>query len=138
MTKKVVVVLKDAVTGVLAGGKVTYRVPIDEESSDAQDFSLLVNTSNAGKKGARHKHDVEHCWYILSGKETIYIGGQAFEIEPKMAIYAPPNVLHKLDVNPEKEITYVVVYTLPGPEQKLKRKGVHIFDSPQLWMCRNG
>ena len=50
MEKKYVVALKDAVTGVLHGRAGTFRVLIDEESSGAKHFSLLVNTMNAGVK----------------------------------------------------------------------------------------
>ena len=129
MEKKFVVELKDAVTGVLHGEAGIFRVLIDEESSSAKNFSLLVNTSNAGIKGEEHRHKGEHCFYILSGRGTIYIGGKAFEIGPETAIYVPPNVLHKLEVGPEEDITYVVVYAPPGPEQQLKQRGMHAFYS---------
>ena len=45
MEKKLIVSLKDAVTGVLHGGAGTFRVLVDEEISGAKNFSLLVNTS---------------------------------------------------------------------------------------------
>jgi len=127
MEKKFVVALEDAVTGVLHGGAGTFRVLIDEESSGAKNFSLSVNTMNAGVKGEEHKHDVEHCWYILSGRGTMYINGKPFEIEPQMAVFAPVRVLHKIDVGPDKDLTYVVIYAPPGPEQLLKQRGEHAF-----------
>ena len=52
MEKKYVVALKDAVTGVLHGNAGTFRVLIDEEASGAQNFSLLINTMNAGSANA--------------------------------------------------------------------------------------
>ena len=90
MEKKFVVALKDAVTGVLHGGVGTFRLLIDEETSGAKNFSLLVNTMNAGVKSEEHKHDVEHCFYVLSGKGTMYINGKPFEIGPQMAVLYPP------------------------------------------------
>ena len=129
MEKKFVVALKDAVTGVLHGRAGTFRVLIDEESSGAKHFSLLVNTMNAGVKGSEHKHDVEHCWYILSGRGTMYINGKPFEISPEMAVYAPANVMHKIDVGPDQDLTYVLIYAPPGPEQLLKQRGERAFDS---------
>jgi len=127
--KKYAVPLKDAVTGVLHGGAGTFRILIDEEVSGARHFSLLVNTSNAGASGSAHTHDVEHCWYILSGTGTMTMDGKKFRIEPEMAIYTPAGVLHKVDVDPEQDLTYVVIYAPPGPEQQLKKKGAHAFDS---------
>ena len=129
MEKKYVVPLKDAVTGVLHGNAGTFRVLIDEEISGAKHFSLMINTMKAGIKGAEHKHpDNEHCWYILSGTGTIYIEGKSYRMEPQMAVFAPANKMHRIDVDPEEDLTYVLIYAPPGPEQKLKEKGAHAFD----------
>ena len=129
MEKKYVVPLKDAVTGVLHGNAGTFRVLIDEPTSGAKHFSLSVNTMKAGVKGAEHKHpDNEHCWYILSGSGTIYIEGTPHRMEPEMAVFAPADIMHRIDVDPEEDLTYVLIYAPPGPEQKLKEKGAHAFD----------
>lgn len=129
MAKNYVVPLKDAVTGVLHGKAGTFRLLIDEENSGAKHFSLMVNTMNAGVEGSWHKHDDnEHCWYILSGRGTMYIAEESYEIGPEMAVFAPANVMHKIDVAPDEDLTYVLIYAPPGPEQKLKEKGEHAFD----------
>ena len=128
MGKRYVVALKDAVTGVLYGGGGTFRILIDEESSGAKHLSCLVNTMNRGTRGGEHKHDVEHLWYILSGKGTMYIAGEAYEVGPEMAVFAPAGVLHRIDVGPNEDLTYVVVYAPPGPEQQLKQFGARAFD----------
>jgi len=128
MEKKYVVPLKDALTGVLHGGGGTFRILIDRESSGAEHFSCLVNTMFKGVKGSEHKHDVEHLWYILSGRGTMYISGKAFEVGPDMAVFAPAGELHRIDVSPEEDLTYVVVYAPPGPEQQLKHYGAKAFD----------
>ena len=129
MAKNYVVPLKDAVTGVLHGKAGTFRLLIDEEISGARHFSLMINTMNAGVEGSWHKHDVnEHCWYILSGRGTMYIADESYEIGPEMAVFAPANVMHKIDVAPDEDLTYVLIYAPPGPEQKLKEKGEHAFD----------
>ncbi len=51
MGRKYVVPLKEAITGVLHGRAGTFRILIDEETSGAKHFSLLVNTMNAGVVG---------------------------------------------------------------------------------------
>lgn len=130
MGKKYVVHLKEAVTGVLHGNAGTFRVLIDEASSGAKYFSLLVNTMKAGVKGSEHKHeDSEHCWYILSGTGTMYIEGKPYRIGPDMAVFAPKDVLHRIDVDPSADLTYVIIYAPPGPEKKLKELGAHAFDA---------
>jgi len=126
--KKYVVPLKEAITGVLHGRAGTFRILIDEETSGAKHFSLLVNTLDAGKVSDEHKHDVEHCWYVLSGKGTMIIGGESFPVGPDMAIFAPAHTLHQIIVGPDEDLTFIVVYAPPGPEQKLKKLGEHAFD----------
>jgi mannose-6-phosphate isomerase-like protein (cupin superfamily) len=129
MKKRYVTNLKDAVCGVLYGNTGTFRVLIDEEISGAKNFSLLVNTMKAGVNGVEHKHDKnEHCWYILSGKGTMYIEGESYRIGPEMAVFAPANTMHRIDVDPDKDLTYVLIYAPPGPEQKLKTRSEHAFD----------
>jgi mannose-6-phosphate isomerase-like protein (cupin superfamily) len=127
MGDKYVVALKDAVTGVLHGGGGTFRILIDRDSGGAKNFSCLVNTMFKGVKGDEHKHDVEHLWYILSGKGTFYVCGGAYEIGPEMAVYAPAGALHRIDVGPDEDLTYVIVYAPPGPEQLLKKHGAKAF-----------
>lgn len=129
--KKYVVPLKEAITGVLHGRAGTFRILIDEEISGAKHFSLLLNTMTAGVTGDEHKHDVEHCWYILSGKGTMYMDGGAFALEPEMAVFAPAGMLHKIVVDQAQDLVYIVVYAPPGPEQKLKQLGQHAFDPPK-------
>lgn len=129
MEKKLIVSLKDSVTGVLPGGDGTFRVLIDEEISGSKNISLLVNTRKAGAKCIEHKHKSEHCWYILSGKGTASLSGKLFKVEPKMAIFVPSNMLHKLDADPDEDLTYIVIYSPSGPEKLLKQKGANAFKS---------
>ncbi len=91
--------------------------------------NLLVNTIKAGVQGSEHKHeDNEHCWYILSGTGTMYIEGKPSKIGPEMAVFAPANTTHRIDADPDEDLTYVLIYAPPGPEQKLKERGEHAFD----------
>jgi mannose-6-phosphate isomerase-like protein (cupin superfamily) len=128
MGKNHIISLKDAASGVLHGGQGVFRILVDEESCGAKNFSLLVNTMNAGAKGSEHEHDVEHCLYFLSGSGTAYIGEKSFEIGPEMAFFIPPNTLHKIDSGGEG-LTYVVIYAPPGPEQQLKQREEKAFES---------
>lgn len=123
-----IVTLDEADSGTLHGGNGIYRVLIDEPISGAKNFSLLVNTSNAGTKGAAHKHEVEHCWYILSGKGTAYMEDEPTRIGPGTAVFTPAGVIHKVEVDADEDLTYVVIYAPPGPEQDLKKKGALAFE----------
>lgn len=128
MKKKVVFTMDDAISGVLHGNNGTFRVVLDEETCGTTDFALLVNTMTAGVTGSPHKHDdSEHAWYVLSGKGTYILDGEEYRFGPGMVLYAPRNTMHSINVDPEEDATFVIVYSPPGPEQLLKTKGANAF-----------
>ena len=120
--KKYVVNVAEAVRGKLPvpGGGGTFRILIDEETSGAQHFSLLVNEIAPGYKGKEHSHNVEHCWYILQGKGTISMGGKAYSIKPGDAVFAPIGMPHSVECTGDEALRYVVIYAPPGPEKELR------------------
>lgn len=120
--KRYVVNVAEAVHGKLpvAGGGGTFRILIDEETSGAQHFSLLVNELAPGYKGKEHSHKVEHCWYILQGKGTISMGGKVYPIKPGDAVFAPIGMVHSVECTGDEPLRYVVVYAPPGPEKELR------------------
>ena len=128
MKRKLIYSIDEAQTGPLHGGAGIFRVLIDKDMGGAEHFSLLVNTSKAGREGKEHTHDVEHCWYVLSGTATFYMDGEAHRIGPDMAIFTPKGVPHRMTIDPDEDLTYVVIYAPPGPEQLLKEKGANAFD----------
>lgn len=67
----------------------------------------------------------------------MYIDGKPFEVGSEMAVFAPPNVMHKLDVGPDEDLTYVVIYAPLGQAQLLKQRGERAFDSQLDWVVFN-
>jgi mannose-6-phosphate isomerase-like protein (cupin superfamily) len=122
--KRYVVNVADAVQGKLpvAGGGGIFRILIDEETSGAQHFSLLVNEMAPGYKGKEHSHEVEHCWYILQGTGIIRMGGKEYSIKPGDAVFAPIGMLHSVECTRDEPLRYVVVYAPSGPEKELRRQ----------------
>ncbi|MBX5492342.1 MAG: cupin domain-containing protein [Chloroflexi bacterium] len=125
MARRYVVRDEDGVTGKLPvpGGGGTFRILLDRELGGAQHFSLLLNEIQPGYVGAYHQHDVEHAWYILQGRGTMWIDDVAYEIGPHMAVYAPAGVPHKVASTGGEPLRYLVVYAPPGPEQELRARG---------------
>ena len=123
MEKKLAVHLKDAVTGSMQGGRGTFRIFIDQETCGARQLSLLRNTLQGGTRTAGHQHEEESCFYILSGRGTISIGDQSFEAGPETAVFVPARAIHKIDACPGEDLTYIMIYAPPGPEQQLKSQG---------------
>ena len=122
MEKKLVVPLRDAVTGSMQKGGGIFRILIDEKRCGAEHFSLLMNTLKAGAISSEHKHDVESCWYFLSGKGKIRIGGESFQVEPQTAAFVPAEALHRLEADPGEDLTYLMIYAPPGPEREIQQQ----------------
>jgi mannose-6-phosphate isomerase-like protein (cupin superfamily) len=123
MERQLAVHLKDAVTGSMQGGRGTFRIFIDEPTCGARHLSLLMNTLQGGTQTAGHQHEEESCFYLLSGKGTISIGDQSFTVGPQTAVFVPARAVHKIDACPGEDLTYIMVYAPPGPEQHLKSQG---------------
>ncbi|HYU18785.1 MAG TPA: cupin domain-containing protein [Chloroflexota bacterium] len=113
----------------IPGGAGEFRILIDGEISGAQHFSLLVNEIQPGYVGDYHQHEVEHGWYILQGRGTIWIGEQEYEIGPEMAVFAPAGVPHKMASHGPEPLRYVVVYAPQGPERELRARGEQAYGS---------
>jgi mannose-6-phosphate isomerase-like protein (cupin superfamily) len=128
--KRYVVHLDDGVKGNLPavpGGAGKFNILIDGEISGANHFSLLINEIQGGYVGSYHQHDVEHGWYILQGRGTIWIGDEPFEIGPDMAVFAPAKIPHKMASHGPEPLRYVVVYAPQGPERELREKGENAY-----------
>jgi uncharacterized RmlC-like cupin family protein len=52
----------------MQGGRGTFRIFIDRETSGARGFSLLMNTLQGGTETVGHRHEEESCFFILTGK----------------------------------------------------------------------
>jgi mannose-6-phosphate isomerase-like protein (cupin superfamily) len=103
-------------------GAGTFNILIDEETSGAQHFSLLVNEMPGGYKGKTHSHKAEHCWYILQGLGLIKIDGEIYEIKPGDAVFAPIGMPHSVECTGSERLRYIVVYAPSGPEKELRRQ----------------
>lgn len=123
--KRSVVRLAEAATGRLpvSGGGGTYRILIDEPTTGARSFSLLVNEIRPGFGGRAHAHDVEHGMYIIRGRGRFTLNGKAYPVEPGTAVFVPPGASHSLACEGEEPLQYVVIYAPGGTEQELRAKG---------------
>ena len=104
------------------GGGGIFNILIDEEISGAKHFSLLINEIAPGYQGKEHSHDVEHCWYILSGRGVIRIAAETYDIKPGDAVFAPAGMCHSVECTGNESLRYVVVYAPSGPEKELRSK----------------
>ena len=86
----------------------------------------------AGARGSEHAHrGSEHCSYILSGTGAAFVGGERYELGPRMNLFVPINARHRMEAGPTEDLTYLVAYAPPGPEQKLRQRGETAFEEGQ-------
>lgn len=121
--------IEEGIKGELPGGTGKFHILLDGDIAGTKHFSLLINEMHAGIKGLEHSHAVEHAWYILSGRGRMYMEGMMYEIRPGMAIFAPAEVPHRIEVDEQEPLRYIVIYAPPGPERQLKEKGREAFQS---------
>jgi mannose-6-phosphate isomerase-like protein (cupin superfamily) len=127
--KKRAVSLEEGVKGDLPNKTGRFNILLDEDIAGTKYFSLLINEMHAGIKGLEHSHTVEHAWYILSGHGRMVMEGKVYEVGPGMAIFAPAEVPHRIEVDDKEPLKYVVIYAPAGPEKQLKEKGKDAFRS---------
>ena len=58
------------------------------------------------------------------------------DVGPGMAMYSPAGVSHRLNTVGSEDLTYVVVYSPPGQEKELKKKGQMPSKNKQRWKKR--
>lgn len=127
--KRPVVHLAEAATGPLPvpGGGGTYRILIDEPTTGARAFSLLVNEIRPGGAGRLHAHEVEHGMYIIRGRGRFVLEGEPYAVEAGAAVFVPPHAHHSLSCEGDEPLQYVVIYAPGGAEQELRRRGEAAF-----------
>jgi mannose-6-phosphate isomerase-like protein (cupin superfamily) len=127
--RRVTVSLAEATTGPLPvpGGGGTYHILIDEPTTGARAFSLLVNEIRPGFAGREHQHDVEHGMYIIRGRGRFSLEGREYPVGPGTAIFTPSHVPHSLACEGDEPLQYVVIYAPGGTEQELRARGEAAF-----------
>ena len=124
-----VVHLAEAATGRLPvpGGGGTFHILIDEATTGARAFSLLVNEIQPGSAGREHAHAVEHAMYVVSGCGRFCLEGREYPVRPGTAMFIPPGAPHSLACEGDEPLRYVVIYAPGGPEQELRAQGEAAF-----------
>lgn len=123
--KRSVVHLAEAATGPLPvpGGGGTYHILIDEPTTGARSFSLLVNEIRPNFAGREHSHAVEHGMYFIRGRGRFTLNGKEYPVGPGTAVFAPSHAPHSLACEGDEPLQYVVIYAPGGTEQELRAKG---------------
>jgi quercetin dioxygenase-like cupin family protein len=66
------------------------------EKDGAPNFNLRVLTIEPGGQSPNHSHHWEHEFFVLKGKGTGEVNGEAVDLKPGDALFVPPNIQHCL------------------------------------------
>ena len=66
------------------------------EKDGAPNFNLRVLTIEPGGQSPNHSHPWEHEFFVLKGKGTGEVNGEAVDLKPGDALYVPPGAQHCL------------------------------------------
>ena len=127
MGKQLVVKRDEAAQGFYPasdGGGTLIRFLIDEATSGASAFSMMVNDIEPGTQDGAgvHSHPTEHGFYILTGRARFVIGDQEHIVESKTSVFIPANVPHLVQNAGDETLQYVVIYAPQGPEAELRER----------------
>lgn len=79
--------------------KTVNRRLIGDDVAGAVNFEVILGELEVGGAAHRHSHsELEHAYYVLSGKCMIEVGSERQEVGPGMTVFVPKGVEHQLDV----------------------------------------
>ncbi len=84
------------------------------QNSQAENLVFGLAEFPAGTLAAAHAHQTqEEIVYILSGEGTITAEGKETRLEPGVAVFIPPGLLHQIRVDEEESLKLVTVFSPP-------------------------
>jgi quercetin dioxygenase-like cupin family protein len=78
------------------GWDLTARYLFDPERG-APDLVVGIGAQKPNVHYTIHKHEPAELFYVKSGRGTIYVGQQSFEVRPGSSVYVPSGVPHGID-----------------------------------------
>jgi quercetin dioxygenase-like cupin family protein len=96
------------------------RIPVGQGYSPAEGpvvegerMQVGLITIKRGTAALPHSHPNEQWTYVLKGRARVSVGGQPQTLaSPGTLIYAPPNVVHSVEVLAEEDLVFFTVKDL--------------------------
>lgn len=115
-----VVKLSEAEEKIILGGPI--RIIFTQETANTRNFVFDIGYFDPGEGLKAHLHpESEEVYYVTNGAGTVYIGEmkEEVQIEPEMAVYIPPGVIHQVK-NTGKEKLVICFFVAPGKEKPVE------------------
>lgn len=96
-------------------GAYTSRMLLDASNSDSQKIQINHGTLKPKGKtaGEAHQAPYDEVYYVLSGKATLHIEDQDYEIDKGTLVFIPAETFHSLNNHSETE-DFVILTIWPG------------------------
>ena len=107
---------------VVAGGKLTVRILLDEAGAGARHGALSLLDGAADVTVPEHTHDNSvEMLHIDTGKGTMKLGEGEVTVQPHAVVYVPEGVKHDFRGAGTEPLVAVQVYAPAGPEQRFRK-----------------
>ena len=97
------------------------KLLLSQSTVGAKNFSMGLNITDVGSMIPPHIHDnEEEGMFLISGKGKLIMGGGELELQPDMAIYAPPGTEHSIVNTGNEELKLLWFYSPQLPAHRGK------------------
>lgn len=91
------------------------KVLVSPDSHETAYFDFRISRYPIGSRVDPHHHDVaEHVYYFSSGTGLVGWGDETYVIEPGMAMFVPPGVVHSITNTGESDLVFFVATSPPS------------------------
>ena len=84
-----------------------------------KDVLMGILELDGGATYAAHRHPAPEIYYVLSGQAEWTLGDETFLATPGMAIYTPPNTLHRMVNKGNEKLRIAYFWWAPGGDTKV-------------------
>ena len=91
------------------------KLLVSPDSHKTAYFDFRISRYPVGSRVDPHQHDVaEHVYYFLTGTGLVGWAEETHIIEPAMAMFVPPGVVHSITNTGESDLVFMVATSPPS------------------------
>ena len=96
------------------GVTLTTRANVIGPNEGWDENSMRVFRIGPGGNTPHHQHDYEHVNHVISGKGTLTIGDETFELGEKDFAFVPPNTMHQFRNPNDEDFEFICIVPKRG------------------------
>ena len=96
------------------GVSLTTKASVIGPDEGWSDNAMRVFRIAPGGNTPSHQHDWEHVNHVISGKGTLTIGDETFELKEKDFAFVPPNTMHQYRNPNDEDFEFICIVPKRG------------------------